>query len=213
MQALLCYITDRSQFPGSDPEKRKRLLEKIAECAGAGVDYIQLREKDLSAREFEQLALQAMSALPRNSSTKLLISSRSDVALACGAHGVHLPAADLTVGEVRSIFVRCKSPAVIGVSTHSMEEVLRAESAAADFAVFGPVFEKNGAANPSGLDELRRVCCRPRARTSFMPVLALGGVTAENAALCLAAGAAGIAAIRLFQEDADVSRLVQQLRI
>ncbi|HYL92820.1 MAG TPA: thiamine phosphate synthase [Alphaproteobacteria bacterium] len=206
---LLCYITDRSRFPGTEPEKRKRLLEKIAECAGAGVDYIQLREKDLSARDLEQLALRAMSALPRNSTAKLLINSRADVALACGAHGVHLPAADLTVGDARGIFSRCGRPAVIGVSTHSMEEVLRAENAGANFALFGPVFEKSGQANLDGLQTLREICHRRIAR---MPVFALGGVTLENTRPCLQAGAAGIAAIRLFQDNNDVTRLVQRLR-
>jgi len=208
---LLCYITDSSQFPGTEPEKRQRLLQKITECASAGVDYIQLREKDLSTRDLEQLALQAMSALPRNSPAKLLINSRADVALACGAHGVHLPAVDLAVGDARGIFARCGRTAVIGVSTHSLDEVSHAEAAGADFTVFGPVFEKNGKANPAGLDMLRRLCHRLGASAASMPILALGGITAENAGRCMEAGAAGIAAIRLFQEN-DVASLVKRFR-
>ena len=91
---LLYYITDRRQFPGTPPEQRDRLLAKIAEAARAGVDLIQLRERDLSARELLQLAMEAVAAVreTRNAKreTRLLINSRLDVALACGADGVHL---------------------------------------------------------------------------------------------------------------------------
>ena len=90
MALQLYYITDRRQFPGDCHEQEQRLLAKIAECAAAGVEYIQLREKDLEARALEDLAMKAMAALG-GSGTKLLINSRTDVALACGAHGVHLP--------------------------------------------------------------------------------------------------------------------------
>src|SRR5262245_46677248 len=83
---LLCYITDRKQFAGSQEAREQHLLAKIAECARAGVDYIQLREKDLSSRALEELAGKAVAAIPRGSKTKLLINSRTDVALACGAH-------------------------------------------------------------------------------------------------------------------------------
>src|SRR6202000_1760548 len=86
-------------------EQEHRLLEKIAECAAAGVDMIQLREKDLGSRTLEELAHKAMAALGK-SQTRLLINSRTDIALACGAHGVHLPANDLAASEIRSIFAR-----------------------------------------------------------------------------------------------------------
>src|SRR5258708_20186605 len=86
---LLYYITDRRQFPGNGEEQRQRLLAKIAECAAAGVDYIQLREKDLTTRELHRLAEEAIASIPADSRTRLLINSRVDVALACGAHGVH----------------------------------------------------------------------------------------------------------------------------
>jgi thiamine-phosphate pyrophosphorylase len=211
MALQLYYITDRRQFPGDHHEQEQRLLAKIAECAAAGVEHIQLREKDLEARALEELARKAMAALA-GSRAKLLINSRTDVALACGAHGVHLPANDLSASEVRAIFARANmAEPVIGVSTHSATEVASAEAHGASFAVFGPVFEKSGSPNHEGLEQLRRICHRTDAAQPPMPVWALGGVTIENAQQCIAAGAAGIAAIRLFQEN-DVAKIVKKLR-
>lgn len=214
---ILCYITDRTRFPGSESARRKRLLEKIAEAARAGVDYIQLREKDLPTDDLEHLARAAMQVLlatrhsPR--ATRLLINSRTDVALAVGAHGVHLPADDISPGEVRAVWTRASKNArrgtrnpVLSVSCHTAEEVARAESARVDFAIFGPIFEKDGVKTRSGLALLRRAC-RHR-----IPVLALGGVTLASARECLDAGAAGIAAIRLFQQD-DIASVVGRLRM
>ena len=211
MALQLYYITDRRQFPGDRHEQEQRLLAKIAECAAAGVEYIQLREKDLETRALEELAHKAMTALA-GSHTQLLINARTDVALACGAHGVHLPANDLAASEVRSIFARAgRSGPVIGVSTHSAAEVASAEAHGANFAVFGPVFEKSGSANREGLEQLRRICHRTEAAQPPMLVWALGGITLENAQQCASAGAAGIAAIRLFQQN-DVAAIVEKLR-
>lgn len=211
MPLQLYYITDRRQFRGDAQEQEQRLLAKIAECAAAGVEYIQLREKDLETRALGALALKAMGALA-GSRTRLLINSRTDVALSCGAHGVHLPSDDLSASEVRSIFARAgTSEPVIGVSTHSAAEVASAEAHGASFAVFGPAFEKSGSANLEGLEQLRRICHRTEAAQPPMPVWALGGITLENAGQCAAAGAAGIAAIRLFQQN-DAHAIVEQLR-
>jgi len=230
---LLYYITDRAQLPGSERDKRRRLLERIAQAAAAGVEYIQLREKDLSARELEALARDAIAAV-RNSSpgTKLLINSRTDIALACGAGGVHLRGDDITAADARAVWMKAieiRSPrtgnrelatgnCTIAVSCHSTREVALAESQGADFAVFAPVFEKSGAPG-AGLQALREACHRAAfpapntedCRAPSMPVLALGGVTVENARACLDAGAAGIAGIRLFQQD-HVSATVAALR-
>ncbi len=209
---LLCYITNRQQFPGSPHEQEQQLLHKISECALAGVDTIQLREKDLSTRELERLTMKAVAALAGNSGTKLLINSRIDVALACGAHGVHLPGHYLSASEARVIFAAAgKVHPVIAVSTHSAAEVALAESHGADFAVFGPVFEKSGIPHPTGLEQLAAVCRRAQAASPRMPVLAVGGITLENAAQCVAAGADGIAAIRLFQEN-EVAQVVRKVR-
>ena len=100
---------------------------------------------------------------------------------------------------------------MIGVSTHSAAEVASAEAHGANFAVFGPVFEKSGSANREGLEQLRRICHRTEAAQPPMPVWALGGITPENAQQCASAGAAGIAAIRLFQQN-DVHAIVKKLR-
>jgi thiamine-phosphate pyrophosphorylase len=213
---LLYYITDRLQFPGSPAEQRRALLATIAAAARAGVDFIQLREKDLSVRELETLAREAAAAI--QPTTKLLINSRADVALAAGAGGVHLPAGDLAASEVRAIVDAVPRAFAIGVSCHTVEEVRAAKSHGADFAVFGPVFHKSGKAT-SGLAALRAACA-PRAAVahtegayaSGMPVLALGGVTLANAAACLRARAAGLAGIRLFQQAPDLGSLVGELR-
>ena len=211
MSLQLYYITDRRQFPGDRQEQEQRLLAKLAECAAAGIEYIQLREKDLETGAVEELARKAMTTLA-GSRTRLLINSRTDVALACGAHGVHLPANDLGAGEVRAIFARAHMPEpVIGVSTHSAAEVATAEAHGASFAVFGPVFEKSGSVNREGLEQLRGMCHRAEAAQPPMPVWALGGITLENAQQCVTAGASGIAAIRLFQQN-DVDALVKKLR-
>jgi thiamine-phosphate pyrophosphorylase len=209
---LLCYITDRSQFPGNPEDQIRLLLKKIAECAEAGVDYVQLREKDLSPRGLEELALKAVASIPSQSRTSLLINSRIDVALAAGAHGVHLPASDLSPSDARVIWDRAgRTSAVIGASAHTSDELSQAEAHGADFAVFAPVFEKNGVANPAGMAQLWRACHRPHGAGAPMPVLALGGVTLENAQRCLDSGAAGIAGIRLFQQN-DVRATVERLR-
>jgi thiamine-phosphate pyrophosphorylase len=211
MALKLYYITDRRQFPGDRHEREQRLLAKIAECAAAGVEYIQLREKDLEVRALEELARKAMEAIG-GSRTRLLINSRTDVALVCGAQGVHLPANDLAASEVRSIFARAgKSDPVIGVSAHSASEVALAEAHGASFAVFGPVYEKSGTTNRDGLARLRRICHRTEAAQPRMPVWAIGGVTLDNAQQCAEEGAAGIAAIRLFQQG-DVHAIVKKLR-
>jgi thiamine-phosphate pyrophosphorylase len=217
---LLYYITDRTQFPGDEAQRRRRLLEKIAEAARCAVDLIQLREKDLPARELEALARAAVESIRQNSQlrtenreprTGLLINSRTDIALAVGADGVHLRSEDVSVRDVRTVWGkggRARSAkAIVGISCHTPEEVHRAASDGADFVVFGPVFGKKGTLEdrPAGLERLRRAC------QEKIPVLALGGITLENAQACLATGAAGIAGIRLFQEN-EIRQVVETLR-
>jgi thiamine-phosphate pyrophosphorylase len=213
---LLLYITDRTQFPGDEGARRRALLAKIADATRCGVDLIQLREKDLSGRELEILASAAMrvareNSLPRMENrecTRLLINSRSDVAIACGAGGVHLREHDISPAEARAIWSKAgHSACVVSVSCHSAGAVARAASEGADYCVFAPVFEKKGAAQarPAGLDGLREAC------RQSVPVFALGGITVENSYACLDAGAAGIAAIRLFQEN-DIAKVVRKLR-
>jgi thiamine-phosphate pyrophosphorylase len=218
---LLYYITDRTAFSGDDHSRRIRLLEKIAEAATQRVDYIQLRERDLSTRDLESLAREAMRILRQLRAengklrTALLINSRTDVAIATAANGVHLRANDVSPQEVKAAWLgSCGAGApareiqpripLIAVSCHSPQEVAQAGANQATLAVFAPVFEKKDT-QPTGLEALRQAC---RAK---IPVLALGGVTLQNAHSCLQAGAAGIAAIRLFQEN-DIAAVVPRLR-
>lgn len=168
------------------------------------MDYIQLREKDLSARDLEVLArdiLRGSLSEQRHRKTRLLVNSRADVALAVGADGVHLRSEDISPEHVRTVWGARKP--IIGVSCHAVDEVASAAASGADFAVFGPVFGKRDAA-PTGLDLLRKAC------QLKVPVLALGGVTLDNARSCVDAGAAGLAAIRLFQDN-DISAVMRQL--
>jgi thiamine-phosphate pyrophosphorylase len=219
---LLYYITDRKAFPGDEPTRRRHLLKKIADAATQNINYIQLREKDLPTRELELLAREAMQLIQklrtenRELRTALLINSRTDVALATAATGVHLPANDTTPQEVRAAW-KCGAGAparelsprdpVIAISCHSPQEVFQAEKNQATFAVLAHIFEKKDAPGkpPQGLEALAQ------ASHAKIPVLALGGITLQNAHSCLQAGAAGIAAIRLFQEN-DIATIVRRLR-
>jgi thiamine-phosphate pyrophosphorylase len=198
-------ITSRALYPGDEREKQAALLKHASRWAAEGISIIQLREKDLAAADIASLAREILRAIRAKSSpAKLLINSRPDIALATGAHGVHLTAApgELTPAQVRSIHASANLPApVITVSCHTLEEVRRAHENHADAILFAPVFEKTFTDHETilgqGLDQLRDAC-----RTaSPVPVYALGGVTLENAPSCLAAGAAGIAGIRLFHSS------------
>ena len=216
---LLYYITDRKSLPGTDAQQCAALLSRIADAARAGVDYIQLREKDLSTRELERLARQGVQAVRDNSpTTKLLINGRADVALTVAADGVHLPSGELAASEIRALWARCSgSQPLIGVSAHSKADILEAEAQGADFAVLAPIFEKVQTSTPGvGLDVLRTACrglqqSNNVAALARFPVLALGGVTLSNARACVEAGAAGVAGIRLFQRG-NVFETVKRLR-
>jgi len=174
---IRCYVTDRRQG---------NLLLHVHAAIRDGVDIIQVREKDLDAGELFKLVCEVRDAA-KGSATKVLVNDRLDIALAAGLDGVHLPGNGLPASRVRP-FVK-----TLGCSTHTVEEAAQAERDGADFMVFGPVFETPGK-SPVGIEALRRVATAVR-----IPVLAIGGITHENTAEVLSAGAAGIAAIRLFQ--------------
>jgi thiamine-phosphate pyrophosphorylase len=206
---LLYYITDRTGFEGNNTEQRAALLRCVAEAACAGVDYIQLREKDLSTVDLELLAREVLHVVRENSAiARLLINTCTNVALAIGADGVHLPAGSPPASAVRvAWFGHSKRPPVIGVSAHHVADIQLDETDGADFAVLAPIFEKAGTSLKGiGLQVLHHACTESR-----LPVLALGGVNIDNARGCLDAGAAGLAGIRLFQQG-NLAETMKRLR-
>jgi thiamine-phosphate pyrophosphorylase len=200
---LLCYITDRRQL------RSVPLAAVIRETVRAGVDIVQVREKDLLSRELFALVEEALSATrePGMGGARVVVNDRVDVALAGGADGAHLATHSMPVQVVRRFVPRAF---VIGVSCHSLGEAMAAESGGADYLVLGPVFEtpsKLGYGPPLGLEKLRNVTSRIR-----IPVLALGGITVDRIRPCLEAGASGIAGIRIFQDCESVQERVRELR-
>ena len=214
----LCYVTDRSGFSGVEAwEAQETLLLRMETAAAAGVDWVQIREKDLSGRDCglltrEALRRAAKSPASNAAPTRILVNDRLDVALSEGAGGVHLSENSLPLPEAKRL-VKAQALSqdfLIGVSCHSLEAARWAASGGADYLFFGPIFStpsKAAFGAPQGLERLAEVC-----RAFSIPVLAIGGITLANASACLAAGASGIAAIRLFQDARDMSSLVQSLR-
>jgi thiamine-phosphate pyrophosphorylase len=202
---ILCYVTERQALraaPGEDA--LHALLRRVSLVEAAGVDWIQLREKDLDARPLLELTCTAVKSAPV---TRIFINDRLDVALAARAAGVHLGGESLPVAKVAQWKKERRAPAdfLIGASCHSLEDARAAERDRADYVFFGPVFStpsKLQYGPPQGLACLAEVC-----RAVRIPVLAIGGITFENAESCLDSGAVGLAAIRLFQEPRDQSAL------
>jgi len=219
-QPIVCYVTDRKSLnPAMAQADTSQILENIRGAVEAGVDWVQIREKDLPARELLELARQAVQVAAERREgnprlARIIVNDRLDVALAAGAHGVHgvhLGHESLDAGDAIRWCRAGNAPAgfAIGVSCHSLEEARKAESAKAGYIFWGPVFEtpsklQFGAAQ--GLVKLAEIC---RAVPN-MKVVAIGGVNAENAASCIQAGASGIAAIRMFQ-DSDHSKEINNV--
>jgi thiamine-phosphate pyrophosphorylase len=224
---ILCYVTDRASLPQparNDPFAS--LISKIAAAITAGTDWIQIREKNLPTSDLAQVLRAALAStwLPEpvapsgdrdvlNHRTSILVNDRLDVALAGNADGVHLGENSLPIAEAKRLLhdlQKSSSEFIIGASCHSLAAAQAAEADGADYIFFGPIFatpSKVTFGEPQGLPRLREVC-----RAVKIPVLAIGAVTAQNAAQCLDFGASGIAAIRLFQESPRLEELLQQLR-
>jgi len=177
------------------------ILQLVRAAVDAEVPLFQIREKSLHARALFDLVARAVE-ITRGSRTRLLVNDRSDIARAAGADGVHLTTQSLPVEVVRAIF---GDEFLMYVSTHSLDEARAARAGGADFIVFGPVFEtesKRAYGAPQGLAKLAEVT---RELGEF-PVVAIGGITLDNADECFQAGARGIAAIRMLNNTENLTR-------
>jgi thiamine-phosphate pyrophosphorylase len=195
----LYLITDRRRVPDGD------LSAALEAPLAAGVRLVQLREKDLTTRALCELA-RAVRAVTDRAGAALLINDRADVALAVGAAGVHLTSADPPVAEARALL---GPDALIGVSTHTLDEARAAADGGASFVTFGPVFDtpsKRGMGAPVGLAALAEAVAQVR-----VPVFALGGIGPARAAKVAATGCHGIAAISAVLGAADPAAAVRAL--
>jgi thiamine-phosphate pyrophosphorylase len=216
-QPILCYVTDRRSLPlSTSTDAHQLLFDSVERAAATGVDWIQLREKDFSGREWEELVVESLRRITlAGSSCRIFVNDRLDVALACGAGGVHLSENGIPVSDacrLRDEFFSSRSEKpdfLIGVSCHSLGASLGAARAGADYIYFSPIFNTPSKANygpAQGIDRLAAIC-----RAVAIPVIAIGGMSAENAASCLQAGAAGVAAIRMFQESGKLADTLHRL--
>ena len=210
LQPPITYLITGGQTTATTTPSSKEfshVLKLVEAAVVARINLIQIREKHLTAKVVYELALSA-AAITRGSATGLLVNDRADIAAAAGADGVHLTTRSLDAAVIRQTF---GADFLIGVSTHSLAEARRARAGGADFVVFGPVFETASKQNygaPLGLDKLKEITIELRP----IPVLALGGVTAENARHCIHAGAKGIAGISLFDQAGDLQSIVRVVK-
>src|ERR1700722_3301328 len=223
---ILCYVTDRRSLSPAAAGSDSALVEKIEAVAAAGLDWVQIREKDLPGRELAALTREAVA---RRSAARIVVNDRLDVAVSESAGGVHLGEASLPVVDVAKWVNRSESGVVvsdngaasqfpvaasgdflIGASCHSLDGAKAAVRGGADYIFFGPVFATPSKAKfgePQGAEKLAMVCSAVP-----VPVIAIGGITLENAGECIAAGAAGIAAIRLFQDASNPAHVISNLK-
>jgi thiamine-phosphate pyrophosphorylase len=217
---ILCYVTDRKGLAFADDHQVEALLKRVATAAAAGMDWIQIREKNLSGERLSSLAQAAVAQIKQinersRARTRIIVNDRLDLALSEHTGGVHLGEQSLPVVDVCKWLAARPNLAkgdkfLVGVSCHSVQGAVSAARDGADYIFFGPVFATPSKASfgaPQGIQRLAEVCSAVAIR-----VLAIGGITLDNASDCFAAGAAGIAAIRLFQDAENLAILVSQLR-
>lgn len=188
----LYLISDRNQTLG------RPLLEALEFALEGGLSLIQLREKDLPARDLFELAGRARQ-LTRRFGAKLLINDRVDIAIAVDADGVHLPASSFNPVDARKLIGRDK---LIGLSAHSAQDVIRAEREGVDFVTFSPIYDTPSKAEygkPQGLERLEEVCSKVN-----IPVYALGGIKVENVSDVMERGASGVALISAILGAKDI---------
>ena len=201
------YITDR--LSQAIPDEAS-LLRRARKIIAWGVDFIQIREKDLPDRRLFELTRRIVDmacGLSHASRCCVLVNGRADIAVAAGADGVHLTSFSLGISAIRAWV---PPNFIVGVSAHTMREIRAASADGADYILLGHIFptaSKTGMGSPLGIDSLQRAC-----RASSTPVLALGGITAESIPAVLKAGATGIAGISLFQKDDEFTNLGSRLK-
>lgn len=214
---LLCLVTDRRRLVSAredDHAACAALLAQVREAAEAGIDLVQIREPDLSTDRLFDLVTRAVALVSPSHPTRIVVNDRLDVALAAGAHGVHLRGVSVDAPRVREAIARARTGSdagefLVGRSVHGVDEATAAEAAGGlDYLILGTIFataSKPGLTTLAGLDTLRAA-----ARVCRLPILAIGGVTRENARQVVDAGAAGFAAIGLFL-GTDLHEIVTQL--
>jgi thiamine-phosphate pyrophosphorylase len=193
---VLCFVTDRRRFGASWEEA---LVRRVRAAAVEGVHLVQIREPDLDGGPLTRLVTACVDAV-RGTRARVLVNDRFDVAVATGAHGVHLRGDSFPASRIRA----CAPPGfLIGRSVHSVSDaVAAAEGDAVNYLIFGTVFESRSKPDrpAAGLRELSAVACATR-----LPVLAIGGMTSGGIADVMRAGAAGVAGISMFDMPSPVS--------
>jgi len=195
----LLVVTDRHQTKG------RPLVPLLQQVLTAGTSAIQLRERDLSARELVTLAREVQ-AVTASSKSQLLINDRVDVALALEGVGVHLRSNSLPLSVARQML---GSQRLLGISVHAVEEAMQAEAAGADYIVLGPIYEtpsKQTFGPPLGIHTLEKACTLVR-----IPIIGIGGVTAARAREMRRAGAFGVAVITAILGADDVESAMREL--
>lgn len=200
---LIYLITDGSLNSQNYSAKSFKTIELIEVAVSAGVSILQIREKNLPALLLFQLTSEIVK-IRKNSKTKILVNDRADVALAAKADGVHLPSNSISAKTIREKFPQ---DFIIGVSTHTLQKAAQAKSEGANFAVFSPVFQTPNKGEPQGVGKLLEIV----KTVKDFPVIALGGINAENFAQTLEAGASGIAAIRLLNNAEKLPEIVKKI--
>ena len=204
----LIYLITKGHLTGENfSANLPQTLQVIESAVRSGVSLIQIREKQITARLLFELTTKAV-GIRKNSATKILVNDRADVALAANADGVHLTSKSVSAQIIRQSFPQ---NFIIGVSTHTLEEVLKCQADGADFVTFGPVFrtpEKEKYGVPQGIEKLAEVV----ETVKDFPIIALGGINEENLSEVFRVGASGVAAIRLLNELEKMSPMVKKIQ-
>ena len=201
---IIYLITEGRATDHNFEDAKRQILDIVRIGVEEKISFIQIREKQLSARRLFELTV-AVVEITHGTDTGLLVNDRADIALAAGADGVHLAANSLPASAIRKNFPK---EFIISVSTHTLEAAMNAAKEGADFAVFAPVFETPGKGEPQGLGTLSEVCEKLRP----FPVIGLGGIYESNCESVIAVGASGIADIRSLNDPGSLRSIAHKLR-